>query len=123
MENQKVDKGKLLAILKANREKHKGVFDEAMVGYKQQATKLLKEHLLRVQAGKNVRVHIVLTQPVNQTKSYDRVIGMLEMALANEVELSEEDYQQYVMDDWSWKEEFLTSNARYSSTASAMLGE
>jgi hypothetical protein len=48
---------------------------------------------------------------------------MLEMALANEVELSEEDYQQYVMDDWSWKEELLTSNARYSSTASAMLNE
>jgi hypothetical protein len=123
MENQEVDKAKLLAILKGNREKHKAVFDEAMVGYKQQVTKLLKEHLMRVQAGKNVRVHIVLTQPVNQTKSYDRVIGMLEMALANEVELSEEDYQQYVMDDWSWKEEFLTSNARYSSTASAMLGE
>ena len=123
MENQKVDKAKLLAILKQNREAHKAVFDEAMVGYKQQATKLLKEHLLRVQAGRNVRVHIVLTQPVNQTRSYERVIGMLEMALANEVELSEEDYQQYVMDDWSWKEEFLTSNARYSSTASAMLDE
>ena len=92
-----------------------------MAGYKIQATKLLKEHLLRVQAGKNVRAHIVLTQAVNQTRSYDRIIGMLEMALAEEVELSEEDYQQYVMDDWSWKEEFLTSNARYSSTASAML--
>jgi hypothetical protein len=48
---------------------------------------------------------------------------MLEMALADEVELSEEDYRQYVMDDWSWREEFLTSDARYSSTASAMLEE
>jgi hypothetical protein len=123
MENQKVDKAKLLAILRINRERHKAVFDEAVAGYKIQATKLLKEHLLRVQAGKNVRVHIVLTQPVNQTRSYDRIIGMLEMALAEEVELSEEDYQQYVMDDWSWREEFLTSNARYSSTASAMLEE
>jgi hypothetical protein len=46
---------------------------------------------------------------------------MLEMALAEEVELSEEDYQQYVMDEWSWREVFLTSNASYSSTASTML--
>jgi hypothetical protein len=123
MKNQIVDKAKLLAILKTNRERHKAVFDEAVAGYKAQATRLLKEHLLRVQRGRNVRVHVVLTQPVNQTRSYDRVIGMLEMAIANEVELSEEDYQQYVMDDWSWKEDFLTSNAQYSSTASAMLRE
>jgi hypothetical protein len=123
MENQTVDKAKLLAILKANRGRHKAVFDEAVAGYKAHATKLLKEHVLRVQRGSNVRVHIVLTQPVNQTRSYDRVIGMLEMAIANEVELSEEDYQQYIMDDWLWKEEFLTSNAQYSSTASAMLSE
>jgi hypothetical protein len=74
MENQKVDKAKLLVILRTTREKHKAVFDEAVAGYKIQATKLLKEHLLRVRAGKNVRVHIVLTQPVNQTRSYDRVI-------------------------------------------------
>lgn len=66
-------------------------------------------------------MHIILSQPVNQTRSYDRVIGMLEMALAEEVELSEEDYQQYVMDEWSWREVFLTSNASYSSTASTML--
>jgi hypothetical protein len=122
MESQKVNKNDLLKILKDNRDKHKAIFDEALVGYKEQATKLLKEHLKRVQNGSKTRVYVSVPYPVNMTKEYNRIIGMLEMSLANEVELTEQDYQQYVMDDWTWKQSFLASNSAYSLSATQALG-
>jgi hypothetical protein len=122
MQSQNVNKVQLLEILKTNRDKHKAIFDEAVTGYQKKAEELLKDHLKRVRSGERVRVHISLPYPVNQTKDYDRVIGMLEMSMSSEVELDEQDYQQYVMDDWSWKGSFLASNAMYSQTATAALG-
>jgi hypothetical protein len=37
------------------------------------------------------------------------------------VELSEQEFRQYVMDDWSWKHNFLASNAMYSAAATRAL--
>jgi len=31
------------------------------------------------------------------------------------IELMEDDFQHYVMDDWSWKEQFTTINSFYAT--------
>jgi hypothetical protein len=108
-----------LEILRKNKQEHKEIFLEALEGYRKQVVKLLEERLERVKNGKNFDLYFHLTQPVDQTKDYERAIGMLEMSLGDDVELSEMDYQQYVLDDWNWKTNFLTSNAFYSQKAAA----
>ena len=46
-------------------------------------------------------------------KDYDRAIGMLEMSIDNEVEITSLEFQHYIQDDWGWKNSFLLSNTKY----------
>lgn len=121
MKEIKVVKTLLLDILKKNRDAHRKIFEEAQEGYRSQAIKLFEAELVRAKAGKRFQVSFSLVQPSDQTKDYDRVIGMLEMDTEHDVLLSEKDYQSYVLDDWQWKQNFLFSNSSYSDTAAALL--
>ena len=122
MDTVTVTKADLLAKIRANREAHQAIFEEAKAGYKELAKAALKKHLRDVERGEMQVISIMMPAPVNQTKDYDRIITMLEMEVKGEVELDEQQFSQYVMDDWRWKQAFLTSNAGYSVTATQMLG-
>jgi hypothetical protein len=50
---------------------------------------------------------------MDQTKDYDRVIRMLEMTVDEIITIGAVEFQQYVMDDWTWKEQFTASNSAY----------
>ena len=52
-------------------------------------------------------------KPENHTKDYDRVITLLEASLDEEFELSSSEFNQYVNDDWSWKQSFTTCSGMY----------
>lgn len=116
-----VKKDKVLEILRKNRAAHKGIFDEAVEGYKREALARLEQEIARIQRGSLAAVYVQVPTPVNHTNDYDRAIGMVEMHEGDDVQLSEDDYSQYVMDDWAWKHDFLSRNSGYSSTALAML--
>src|SRR5260370_18692324 len=117
MENIKVKKEELLKVLKENRAKHREIFLEALEGFRKKAITEFEKRLEAAKAGKHFDIAIALTLPQDQTKDYDRAIGMLEMAIEDVVELGEAEYAQYVMDDWRWKHNFLTSNTTYSGKA------
>jgi len=55
--------------------------------------------------------------PENHTEDYNRVIDMLNFSVADKVELSAQDFNAYVRNDWSWRSSFLASNAGYVSRA------
>ena len=118
----RLKKDEVLDALRANRDAHQSIYDEAVAGYKELAKQQLKKHLRDVERGAMQVVNIMLPAPVNQTKDYDRVIKMLEMDVRDEIELSQGEFAMYVMDDWSWKRQFLTSNSTYSATAASSLG-
>jgi len=123
MNSIKVDKTELLTVLRENREKHKTIFAEAQEGYRTAAIKELDAMLADAEAGKQIRRSLTLIEPQDQTRDYDRAIRMLEMSQDDVIELEEHDFAQYVLDDWSWKRQFLFSNAAYSTTATAMLAK
>lgn len=116
-----VKRDALLEHLHENRAAHQGIFEEAVEGYKAEAVARLERHLERVKKGRMEIVQVYLEVPVNHTKDYDRIIRMVEMSVADEIELSQRDFSAYVMDDWTWKQQFLTSNSTYSATATRML--
>lgn len=118
MKSIRVSKTELVKTLEENRAKHRQIFDEAVIGYREAMVRELERRLDFAKANKRVDHYINLIQPVDQTKDYDRAIGMLKLSLDTEIELSEQDYISYVLDDWSWKKQFLTSNSAYSKTAS-----
>ena len=117
MELITVDKKELLLTVKANRGRHREIFEEALQGYRKQAVELLEQRLDQLRRGSIIAITIHLPEPADHTKDYDRVIRMLEMDLRAQVELNEHDFAAYVMDDWQWKRQFLTSNSIYSAKA------
>lgn len=112
----KVDKQQLIAILVNNRAKHEAIFLEAQAEYREKVIAELDQMLADARDGKKIRRSVTLVEPMNQTKDYDRVIGMLGLSIEPTVELAEHEYAQYVLDDWDWKSRFVASNMSYSTT-------
>ena len=112
---------KIVTMMKENRGKHAAIFEEAVAGYKKKAIAELEETLTEARKGR-IELNIHLMPPVSHIRDYDRVIMMLELQLDNEVDLTEREFQAYVMDDWDWKRAFLTSNSYYSASAEAEVG-
>ncbi len=119
MRNVKDKKAEVLEILRNNREHHRKIFLEALEGYKNQAVELLEKHIKAIKAGRVARVRVQIPEPEDYTREYDRAIKMLEMSVDDIVELDEDTFAQFVMDDWDWKRQFLKSNAPYSASAEA----
>ena len=121
MKDIRVRKDDLISVLKKNRGQHCKIFLEAQDGYRAEVITQLDKLLEEAREGRNITSYIEFQEPMDQTKDYDRAILMLEMTTEDEVAVSEADFRSYVMDDWSWKGQFLTSNSPYSATALAML--
>lgn len=107
----------LLRTIRANRETHREVFDAALNGYRQQAMKILEDTLQDISKGRTPELRIILSRPEDRTRDYDRIIRMLEMEVAETIELSEEQFAQYVMDDWAWKRTWLRMSNTYAAGA------
>jgi len=111
----------VLEALRANRTKHKKIVDEAKAGYSQKAAELLKKKLDEVLAssGKFIEpLKFSIPLPVDETRSYDIAIRMLELSQDDQIELTAQQVQHFVMDDWDWKGTFIESSKMYSKTAS-----
>lgn len=116
MDSIKVDKAKLLDKLRENRAKHSDQFTKAAAGYRAKVIEVLEERLTEARSGKSPNLQFYLPLPIDQTKAYDRVIGMLEMSLDDVIELEEQEYQKYVMDEWSWSAQATTTNTMYTTS-------
>lgn len=113
MDEVRVPKTKLLAKLKENRTQHREMFEKALEGYRELIIEVLEKKLSDAKAGKKVDTYINLPMPTDQTKDYDRAIAMIEMDVSKVVTLDATEFSNYVMDDWSWKQQFTLSNSAY----------
>jgi len=109
-----VDRDEYLDRLRANRENHRAVFDEAIEGYHRLLMAELERRIRDLKRGRQIDQHIGLPEPEDHTKDYDRVITMAEMSVSETVELSEDEFAMYVMDQWRWKQSFSDSTAMYT---------
>lgn len=114
----KVSKDDLLMKLRENRENHRRVFEEAIIGYRETAVKELDRSLSDARAGRKFKTHFQLVEPRDQTADYDRVIRMLEMSIDTTFEITDAQFECYVMDRWSWSEEFINTANRYTQARS-----
>lgn len=113
MEGVTVKRNELLQTVKENRDEHRAVFEKAQEGYRAKAIELLDQRLEEARQGGQIDTSFSLPVPQDHTADYDRVIKMLEMSVDEQIELDEDYFAQYIMDDWSWKRQFVTTNAFY----------
>ncbi|KKM74264.1 hypothetical protein LCGC14_1402120 [marine sediment metagenome] len=103
----------LLATVKENREAHRTLFLTAQGNYREQMVKELDSMLADARAGRRIRRAVSMPEPEDHTADYDRVIRMLEMSVDEEVELHEDDFSRYVMDQWEWARSFASNTMAY----------
>jgi len=113
MQSVKIDKVKLLNKVKENREQHRNLFLKAQEGYRALVIKELDAMLAEARDGKPIRRAIMLPEPVDHTKDYDRVVAMLEMSVDAIIELSSQEFEEYVLDNWNWSQLAMLTNSRY----------
>lgn len=110
----RVERDKLLLHLAKNREAHRALFEEAMEGYRVQAIEILEDHIQRISNNKPERVVVSLPLPEDHTDDYDRVIEMIQWSIDDEIWLDANEFNQYVRDQWLWKEQFLATAMTYT---------
>lgn len=135
----------LLAKLKENRQKHQEEYQESVAGYKvlagerlarlrEKAESALVANFDRIaekidefdpedEEGLTDQVTLItsmtfnLKVPQDHTRSYDVAIEMAEWETREEIELTQAQFQCFVLDDWEWQQEFKHLNKSYSFAA------
>jgi hypothetical protein len=110
-----VHKDELLEKLQRNRDNHRATFEKALEGYKRELYKELNYRISELTAGRVPNRHIQLPEPEDHTNDYDRVITMVEMSVSDTIKLTAQEFAQFVMDDWGWKQAFTNTSQRYIS--------
>jgi len=120
----KVHKNQLQQKLEQNRTEHQKIFEEAIVGYRDEAIRQLESHIERIKANsKVVRISVYVTPPEDHTDDYDAAIEMLKWATGTDIELDEASFRHFVLNDWEWTRSFLSTNSAYSMSARALYTE
>lgn len=56
---------------------------------------------------------IIFPMPVDHTDDYERAREMYTMSIDDVIELTENEFDQLVLDNWGWKGEFLRTTSAY----------
>lgn len=119
MRTIKVKKDKLLEKLKQNRDAHRALFLKAQEGYRKVVIQVLDRSLAEARKeGGKIRIWFNIDAPIDHTRDYNRVIGMLQWHGEEDIELTEVEYTNYILDDWSWKSAFVSTSCSYSTSSS-----
>jgi len=116
MKTVTVKKEVLLKKLLENKKIHIREYNEAMIGWVETAIKQLENEIETLKTNPlSSKLYFNLSKPVSYEKKYDVAIGMLEMEVNDIVEISSEEFQRYVNDEWEWTESFKHMSTFYNN--------
>jgi hypothetical protein len=117
LESMKVvaDVKTLIGQVRNNREVHLLTYGKARTEYIKRATELVTRKLAQLKEGRAVGLHFSLDRPRSYAREYDTVITLLELHTAPTIELDALQARSFVMDDWDWKPQFVSSTSAYLS--------
>lgn len=109
-----IKKDELLTVLADNRDRHRDKFLAAQEAYRAKVIEILDARLADAREGREIDMHFKMPVPQDHTSDYDTEIRMLEMEVSDEVTLRDHEFEQLVMDNWSWTPAFAATNAVYA---------
>ena len=117
MTNITVSKDRILKILKSNKEKHIKEYNEALTAFYTKAAMVfssMMEKALNSDPSLTINEVCELIKPISHQEEYELVIRMLQMDLNEVVDLSRQEYTQYIDDNWTWTQQFKSINSSYT---------
>lgn len=116
----RVAKEKLLETLRRNHETHAKEFTDALAGWRTEIVARLEANLRKAKDGGDIVSRVDdLPMPEDHSTAYVRAIRMLEFSLDDEFELSNQEFNQFVLDEWGWTAGFKRMSAVYTSNVAA----
>ncbi len=113
-----------LARLRANREDHERIYQEALKGWATALEEVLTRRHTRLQeTGTCSTDFSKYRKPTHFLSVYDTVIEMLDLHTGDEIELTAAEVKQFCQDQWEWANAWLVSNSHYSGRAAQKLSE
>lgn len=114
MDKITVSKQNLLDKMKANRDAHRAIFEEAQKNFRAKVIELLDQKLAETKKGSPIKLYFDLPEPVDYTEEYDDAIARFEWHQGETIELSSAEFKQYVLDKWGWQQNFAASTQVYT---------
>lgn len=115
LDTVKVDRGKLLTALQENKAKHVAEYDEAVTEYRAQAEKALRKRAIEIRDGATLKKEVEdLPAPLSFAKDYDRAIQMVSWSTDETIELDEQAFRAWVLDEWNWRGQFAGTTSIYN---------
>lgn len=111
-----VVKSDLIAKIKENKENHINEYNRAVILYKEEALRQLENLKLLVSRGE-LGIKLNLVTPVNNSDNYDRIIEMFEWEVKDTVDLTQNEFLEYVQDETDFAIAAKLSNSTYSSSS------
>ena len=108
-----VDRDRFIELVTQNRNSHRAVFELALEGYRNRLTAELERRVRDLRRGRHVDQYIGLPEPEDHTGDYDRILAMAEMSIEDTLQLGDDEFAMYVMDQWRWKQSFSDSTKAY----------
>lgn len=105
--------------LQENRAKHAERFKQDCVDYQQVVQTALNVAKKSIDAGdfkdwNNELTTLAYKKPRNYLREYDAALQLIDFSQQPTVELDSTDYKQFVLDEWSWSEDFYSNRKFYN---------
>jgi hypothetical protein len=116
MTSVKVKTSDLLSKLKENKAIHEKEFKELQEIYLNDVISGLEKLLADAKSKQNPNpvVSLNLVKPKSFVKDYEEIIGMLEMSIQDEFDITQEEFRNYVLNIWSWTNQFEMIKSSYA---------
>lgn len=118
MNSVKMNRKELLKIVKENQKKHVAEYEESVADYKVGVVKVVKANLKLANTGELSeigKIKSVPSAPRSYENEYARAIRMLELSVEDTIDVEEHIFNQLVLDEWGWKQQFTAMSATYKS--------
>lgn len=107
-----VKKADLIAKIKTNKITHEKAYAKAVVAYKKEALRQLIELTKKAKEG-DLAIKLNLTTPINNIESYDKIVSMFEWDVNTEVDLTQQEFNEYIQDETEASRHATMSNQMY----------
>ena len=109
-----IKKSKLVDKINENMTIHVKEYKELHILYTQEAILRLQVLLQNIQKNShNVSLYVDLVEPTSSEDSYRTALEMLELEVNENVTISEQEFKQYIKDEWHWSRSFELSKSAY----------
>lgn len=103
----KVNKSDLIRTVRDNRDIHYQEYEETKAEYLEAVKTALDKVAEKVHKDNEVDLTELydLPKPVSHVDAYDQVLSLLEWEVEAEISLDANEFRNYVLDEWGWKQE------------------